>query len=577
MRALLSLLAVPAFVASCASTPQVGEASEQAAGTPEARRTAAVPPKHPLAYYHFLLGYQAELNKDSERAIEEYLHALRRDPTSVFLKSRLASLYFSTGKLTEALRFADRVAESDVQDAQVLIDTAGIYAGAGKADQALALYDRAVEQRPHDVEAYFSKGVLLMNLKRYEEAERAFVLGNMQSKKNPVGHYYLGRIGLETKRLDFAIGHLEQAIAIRPTFEPAHVALASAYEAQENSAKAIEVYRRYLEEVSPGNKEIRQRLVKLYLRQQAYADALRLLEKSLSENPHDLDAQLRSSLIYGELKEYPKAIALLKQILAVQPGEVKVRDYLGLVYEESKDYEKALETYKTNVRLQPTYYDGRMHLGFLLYRLKRYPEAIPHLVEAVKLNPKKDEAHLLLGLTYLQSERYQEALLAFREGIRHNPSSPDLYFNLGTAYDKLDQFDEVVNAMETALRLDPEHADALNYLGYSYAERGIRVEEALALTQRAVSLKPNNGYYVDSLGWAFFKMGRLDDALKEIKRAVSLVEDDPVMYEHLGEIYFKQRLLEDAMNAWRRSLELDPHNDKLLERVRTRGLGDPTL
>ena len=267
MRAVLSLLAVPAVLASCASTPQLGEASDQAAGTPEARRTTAVPPTHPLAYDHFLLGYQAELDKDSERAIEEYLHALRRDPTSVFLKSRLASLYFSTGKIAEALRFADRVAESDVQDAQTLVDTAGIYAGAGRADQALELYDRAVEQRPNDVEAYFSKGVLLMNLKRYEEAEDAFIRGSKQSKNNPVGHYYLGRIGLETKRLDWAIGHLERAIAIRPTFEPAHVALASAYEAQDKPAKAIEIYRYYLEEVSPSNKEIRQRLVKLYLRQ----------------------------------------------------------------------------------------------------------------------------------------------------------------------------------------------------------------------------------------------------------------------------------------------------------------------
>ncbi len=166
-------------------------------------------------------------------------------------------------------------------------------------------------------------------------------------------------------------------------------------------------------------------------------------------------------------------------------------------------------------------------------------------------------------------------MTAFQEGVQHNPSNPDLHFNLGTAYDKLNRFDDVVQAMTTALELDPEHADALNYLGYSYADRGINIEQALALTQRAVALKPNNGYYIDSLGWAFFKMGRLEDALKEIKRAATLVHDDPVIYEHLGEIYYKQDAIDQAIRAWQRSLQLDPGNEKLIERARTRGLSIP--
>jgi tetratricopeptide (TPR) repeat protein len=218
-----------------------------------------------------------------------------------------------------------------------------------------------------------------------------------------------------------------------------------------------------------------------------------------------------------------------------------------------------------------------MHLGFLLYRLKRFPDAISHLTYAVKLSPKQADAHLLLGLTYLQAEQYETASQAFEAGVLQNPGNPDLHFNQGTAYDKLNRFDDLVRAMETVLRLDPKHADALNYLGYSYAERGIKVEEAVSLTKRAVSLKPENGYYVDSLGWAYFKMGLLDEALTEIKRAASLVGDDPVIFEHLGEIYLKQGLIKEASEAWLRSLELDPSNLKLIERFRERGLGDPTL
>ena len=144
---------------------------------------------------------------------------------------------------------------------------------------------------------------------------------------------------------------------------PSRIALASVYESQQNTERAVEVYRTYLDEVDPRSHEIRQRLVKLYLRTKSYPEALALLEAGLADNPHDLDAQLRVALIYGELKQYPKAIARLERLLAAGPGEVKVRDYLGLMYEETERYEKALDAYEANVKVQPNYYDGRISIA----------------------------------------------------------------------------------------------------------------------------------------------------------------------------------------------------------------------
>ena len=180
-------------------------------------------------------------------------------------------------------------------------------------------------------------------------------------------------------------------------------------------------------------------------------------------------------------------------------------------------------------------------------------------------------------MAHFQSEQFEKAAQAFEEGIRHNPKSADLHFNLGTAYDKLNRFDDVVRAMETALSLDPHHADALNYLGYSYAERGIRIDQALSLTKRAVALKPENGYYVDSLGWAFYKSGMLAEALTEIKKAVAMVGDDPVIYEHLGEIYLKQQKVADAREAWIHSLEIDPSNESCCSDSVSRGWPIPPM
>ena len=323
--------------------------------------------------------------------------------------------------------------------------------------------------------------------------------------------------------------------------------------------------------------QIDKRLVAVNAHHGFFARALEELEAALRDDPEDLDAHLRLGLVYGELKDYPKAVVQLTKILAARPAELRIRDYLGLMYEEMKEYDKAIQAYQQNLEMQPAYLDGHLHLGFLYYRLKRSGEAIPHLQEVVKLNPKQADAYLLLGLTHLQAEHYADASRALEEGVRHNPNNPDLHFNLGTAYDKLNRFDDVVRAMESALTIDPKHADALNYLGYTYAERGVNIQQALSLTQRAVSLKPDNGYYIDSLGWALFKMGMLDEAKAEITRATTLVKDDPVIYEHLGEIYLKQNLHTEAKEAWLHSLELDPSNVKLIERYKNQGFGDPTM
>jgi len=453
---------------------------------------------------------------------------------------------------------------------------AGILAGAGKPDRALWFLDRAIERDPERADPYFSKSVMLLNLKRTTEAEQTVKQGLRYAQDSPIGQYYLGRISLEAGNAEQALASFDRAILANPSFEPAYVALSSLYESRQEKDKAITVLQQYLRLVNPRNKEVRQHLVQLYLSTKDYAGGLAELEKILKDDPNDLDAQLRIALLYGEKKEFSKAIERVTAILQAKPAELKVREYLGYLYEEVKEFPKAIETYRRNIQLDPSFPESHLHLGVLQYRLKNFQEATLHLNEAVRLNPKQPEPYIVLGLSYLQSELFEKASGAFEEGILHNPQNADLHFNLGTAYDKLNRFEDVVRAMEMVLSLDPHHADALNYLGYSYAERGIKIEQALTLTKRAVALKPENGYYVDSLGWAFYKSGMLAEALSEIKRAVSLVGDDPVIYEHLGEIYVQQRNMTDAREAWVHSLELDPSNEKLLQRFREQGMGDPS-
>ncbi|HEY6073031.1 MAG TPA: tetratricopeptide repeat protein, partial [Anaerolineales bacterium] len=527
---LLSL--VPLLVAACVAAPHGPETLATVTV-----QTKVVPPSHTsdaAAAYHFMLGYQAELVQDMDRAIQEYRAALKTDPTSRSVRARLATLYVALGDMPSALRYANEATEGPGQDVQLLTQMAGILASGGQGDRAVTVLDRAIEQDPSASDPYFSKGLVLMNLKRQQEAEQAFRSGLSRTPDSAVGHYHLGRLLLDAGKTEEAVTSFEKSITVNAAFEPGYLALASLHESRQDTDRAVAVLRKYLQGVNPNNREVRHHIVRLYVAAKNYQGARKELDELLAEDPSDLDAQLRLALILGEQKQYPQAIEQLQAILKARPAELKVRDYLGYLYEEAKEMPKAIESYNFNISLDPSYIEGHLHLGVLFYRLKRFPEAITHLTDAIRLNPKQPEAHIILGLTHLQQEQFGQATQAFEEGIRHNPKNADLHFNLGTAYDKMNRFDDVVRVMETAIQLDPHHADALNYLGYSYAERGIKIEQALSLTRQAVALKPDNGYYVDSLGWAFFKSGQLGEALTEIKRAAALVGDDPVIYEHLG-------------------------------------------
>ncbi len=562
------VLGVPLLFVSCGTAPQ-----PTLPGEPPAPRVSEV--THPQAYYHFLRGSLHELNNENDKAIESYQAGLELDHDSIFLKYRIAKLYFATGQKTAAVDTASQIPVEDVDNITIVLGLAKIFSGSGEQDKAIQVLEVAQEKFPDQDRMYLAHGSLLLNKKDFSGAEGVFQALLVQNPKSEEAEYYLGLIAVHQNTPDQAIEHFENAIALNTSFERAYVKLVAVLEEEKNSRRAIEVLEKFLDEVNANHREFRLRLVRLYVEMKEAEKGLKHLDQLLDHNPNDLHAQVRKAQIFGELGQFPQAIEELKAILRVRPNELRVRDFLGLLYEETKDYPLAIQAYQENLKIDPTFFDSVLHLGFVTYRLKRNEQAISYLNNAVELNPRRPEPYLLLGLTYFQMKDYQGAKVKLEEGILQDPSNAELHFNLGTAWDKLDRFDEVVREMEQTLELNPDHADALNYLGYSYADRGIEVEKALELTQRAVELKPHNGYYVDSLAWALYKLGRVDEALETIQRAVALVKDDPVIYEHLGEIYLLQNERDKAREVWLHSLQLDSTNETLKKRFQEVGFGEP--
>src|SRR5208337_3817105 len=197
----------------------------------------------------------------------------------------------------------------------------------------------------------------------------------------------------------------------------------------------------------------------------------------------------------------------------------------------------------------------------------KYPDALKIYEEVLSFDKNKPEVYIYLGATYMQIKEYAKAERIFKDGLKLFPDNVDLLFNSAVLFEKTGRFDDMVTVLKRSIELDPKNAEALNYLGYSYADKGVNLKEALSLVQRAVELKPDSGYIVDSLGWVYFKMGRLEEALQALKQAVNLVKDDPVLNEHLGDVYKAMGKNADALNAWNTSLRFESKEEGLKERV----------
>jgi tetratricopeptide (TPR) repeat protein len=152
-----------------------------------------------------------------------------------------------------------------------------------------------------------------------------------------------------------------------------------------------------------------------------------------------------------------------------------------------------------------------------------------------------DPARVLLAASqlYVDDRKYEEAEKLIKQGLEKMPDDENLQFQLGAVYERQEKYGAAEASFRKVLAKNPTHDGVLNYLGYMFADRGVRLEEALGYLRQAVELSPYNGAYLDSLGWVYFKLKQYDQAEIHLKQAVELIKDDPTILEHLGDLYRK--------------------------------------
>ncbi|HET8732346.1 MAG TPA: tetratricopeptide repeat protein, partial [Anaeromyxobacteraceae bacterium] len=195
-----------------------------------------------------------------------------------------------------------------------------------------------------------------------------------------------------------------------------------------------------------------------------------------------------------------------------------------------------------------------------LARAGRAPEAVAALQAVVAERERlRDEAALrelwpALAEALIAAGQAGRAVEVLQQAVAAHPRDAALLYALGAAYERAGRGEEAVGQMRALLALEPEHAEALNFLGYTWAEQGVRLEEAEAMVRRALRLAPRSGHMVDSLGWIRLKRGDARQAVELLEQADRLMGPDPSVLDHLGEAYRAAGRPVDALAAWRRAL-----------------------
>ncbi|GHC71357.1 tetratricopeptide repeat protein [Limoniibacter endophyticus] len=260
----------------------------------------------------------------------------------------------------------------------------------------------------------------------------------------------------------------------------------------------------------------------------------------------------------------------LQLALHLQPDNDAALFEMALASEQMRKHADAVAFYERINENSPLKRIARLQEALNLADMEEKERAISELQKVIQASPKDLQAYLAIGSIYASDKNFAEAAKIYEKAVSAigEPKAEDwnLFFQRGIAYERLKQWDKAEPNFHQALKLSPDHPQVLNYLGYSWIDKNMNLKEGMELIRKAVDLRPSDGYIVDSLGWAYYKLGQYDDAVRELERAVSLMPEDPTLNDHLGDAYWKVGRRLEARFQWSHARDLEPEPE-LLEQV----------
>lgn len=513
---------------------------------------------------NYLAAIIAGASRDTSAAAVFFREALREDPRNSELLERAFVVFLADGAMNDAFAAADRLIKRDPQS--------------GLANLALGV--RALKTRQYErARTIFAKGARGRAADITATLLGAWALGGAGEGKKALES--IDRLRADPATAVFRDYHAGLIADLAGNKSEASRRLKSAYDAEQMTLRVVDVYGRF--EARRGDiasaKAVYQNLQKVLPDQPIVNDALAKLDAGKTLQPAIANAQQGAAeVLYGlgavggRQDDNVAALIYLRLALYLDPGHTMAMVTLGNVLERGKQIEKAIALYDQIPADSPLKASADIQVGLSLESIGKSEEATKRLEAVAAAQPENADAVTALGNVLRNRKKYAEAAEVYTKAMGllkpNDPANWTLLYFRGMCLERAKQWPKAEADLKKALELIPEglkreRAYVLNYLGYSWVDQNVNVDEAFDMLKRAVALQPRDGSIVDSLGWAYYRLGRYDEAVKELERAIELRPADAVVNDHLGDAYWKTGRKLEANFQWNHARDMNPEPEDL--------------
>ena len=483
--------------------------------------------------------------------------------TDIDVRALLSRLYVAAEQFDKAIPLlADIVKEAPAwRDGPSLLMEA--YTGAGKTREAVTWLE---ESAPDNPQLYASLAASYARERRWVDAVSTYDLALKASPRSFDLRVNLAAVLMNTgSRADLLRGRdlLREALAMNANDERA-LLLLSQFERRAGDAAAAETAARKVIAVNARNPRGYFVLSEALEEQKKFQGVVDALAPAVAQFRGTANGAFAlGSLLphlgfaYQELGQYDKAIQTFEDARKLAPNDGAMIMYLVRAQMAAKNYTAAVDT----VRVARVQSPDDLRLASLeataLRRGGKVDQGVAAMEEFFRRTQDDPDAYVAMSQVYTDANRGAQAVKVLQDAQSKFPAETGIAFELGTVLDRQRKFAESEVVFRQLLSKEPDNAPALNYFGYMLAERGERLNESVDYIKRALAIDPNNGSYLDSIGWAYFKDGKLDLALEHLQRAAQMLATNSLVQDHYAGVLFRVGRYDDAIAAWTKALSGD--------------------
>jgi len=507
-------------------------------------------------------------------AIEQYQEIVKLDPSSVDDHLLLGRLYRLNNDLQKAESELNTAIKIDPSSEEAVTTLAMLYTDEGDTAKALKVLS-SIPDSARSAKLYSALGAAYEQRKDYKSAIDAYKHAIVLDRDNLDAIRGLAENLLNDGQLDASLEQYKVIADSNPEDAQTFVRMAEIYRREAKYDLALESLK-HADTLVPDTMDVPYSMAAVYQAQGRYDDAIKLLQDLLKKTEKSSEVATsqadrnnraifveRLGMIYREQENYPAAVDTFRKMLTL--GDENARSgYQEIIdtYRDAKEWPQATAAAKEAVQKLPNDRDLRMVLDAQLADMGDFDQAVADIRGMLKGDQDDHDVYIRLAIIYTRAKRWNDAeqSLAKAEQLSTKPEDK-AYVNFlrGDLYQRQKLFDqadgEFRKVLATTTPTDPQAAATLNYLGYMNADRGVKLEESLSFIKQALTLEPNNGAYLDSLGWVYFKLGKYDLAEENLNKAAVHMGSDPTVQEHLGDLYQKTNRLKLAAVHWDRAVQ----------------------